>query len=175
MNVSFFVATSGLAVVVSWIVWKKNCARGNNSAIIKTINVAVGTTSAIKIEAIQAAFESFFSSSSLIGSSTRQVLIRVHAYGTSSGVNEQPYGLSETLTGAINRLDDCKRLNSECCPESSMNYFVAIENGLIEAAAGGSSWAFDVGIIAIEEETTGRRAVSSSQGEVNTSITNELK
>ncbi len=64
---------------------------------VRVLHVGLGSTSAVKIAAVKLAFEEFFNKHS------RDVPTRVvvHPVAAASGVNEQPYGLQETVTGIL--------------------------------------------------------------------------
>lgn len=94
-------------------------------------------------------------------------------------INEQPFGLLETLKGLFstciqfqfklvsflkqnfclgveNRFQSCKGLLEH---EGTFDFFVSIENGLLEYGH------LDIGFVSIEDTQTGRRALSSSPGQ----------
>eukprot|EP01130_Rhizamoeba_saxonica_P017684 TRINITY_DN8624_c0_g1_i1.p1 TRINITY_DN8624_c0_g1~~TRINITY_DN8624_c0_g1_i1.p1 ORF type:complete len:183 (+),score=25.63 TRINITY_DN8624_c0_g1_i1:56-604(+) len=77
--------------------------------------VGVGTKSALKVKAIQEAFAQIFDE------------VEIHDFDTDSGINEQPIGNDETLTGAINRINALQPLVSDI----SYTHLIAIENGIV--------------------------------------------
>jgi non-canonical (house-cleaning) NTP pyrophosphatase len=82
-----------------------------------TITVVLGTCSLLKIEAVNRAFARCFPYSQVV----------VVPLDATSGINEQPFGNTETIQGAQNRISSAKALFSQ-----AYDYVVAIENGITE-------------------------------------------
>jgi len=107
----------------------------------------LGTKSEIKVNAVKKAFLKAFPSNE----------VQVLTCAASSNINEQPVGYQETLLGASNRLDNTKeQLGNRC------NYFVAIENGIIETGVSSSPW-LDLAWVILEDKH-GQQWVATSGG-----------
>ena len=78
--------------------------------------VTIASKNPVKTKAIQGAFEKVFQDQAFI----------FEGIPCSSGVSDQPIGEPETLSGALNRLKELKRLKPEA------NYWASIEGGLQE-------------------------------------------
>ena len=153
------------------------------------VRVAVGSTSAIKIEAVRAALDDVFPHASVHG-----------VPGLASGVAEQPVGLVETRRGAENRLAGAVDwiLQTRPTPQSRrsrsaddeaagaiplLEFAVGIENGIMEipsadATEDGSSESFwaDFAVVTVQDVQSGQRSLAlSSTVAVPTEYVEEAK
>lgn len=81
------------------------------------MNVALGTTNSIKIQAVEEVIENY----------SQFANANVYSFSVPSEINEQPLSLEETILGAKNR---AKNAYAAC---NSCNYSFGIESGLFEA------------------------------------------
>ncbi len=79
------------------------------------MKIAIASKNPVKVEAFQRAFQLTFPEEGL----------ETCSLAASSGVNDQPFGESETLEGALNRLSEVKKL------APGQDYYCSIEGGLI--------------------------------------------
>jgi len=119
----------------------------------RTITVGLGTKSEIKVNAVKRAFDQVFGSSSTV--------VTVQTCAAVSGINDQPVGFPETILGATNRLTHTKHLLTTV----TCDYFVAIENGIIQTgdATQTCPWV-DVAWIIVEDAKSSRQYASTSAG-----------
>jgi inosine/xanthosine triphosphatase len=82
---------------------------------LEIINVCVGSTNPVKIEAVELAFSEVF----------KNHTVKCFGINTDSQVSDQPMGNDETLLGAKNRANHAKLL------ASNNDFFVGIEGGNI--------------------------------------------
>jgi len=123
-----------------------------------TVNVLLGTTSALKMEAAKGAFAA---AQQQIGrelgiASPEFVFISTN---TKSQVNEQPMGWEETIRGANNRTKHAIELAGT---KAKPRFVVAIENGVVDLPANGSNYFMDIGWVILTDMVTNSQFVSSS-------------
>ena len=109
--------------------------------MMNSILLALGSTSIIKISAVEKAFLDLFGNS-----------IQISTTDTTSGVNEQPLGLEETLKGAKNRVEKTLAVFPD-------NYCLGIESGIIIF----DDIAIDIAII-VGKKLGGEYIISTSTG-----------
>mmetsp|Transcript_18243 Transcript_18243/g.24038 ORF Transcript_18243/g.24038 Transcript_18243/m.24038 type:complete len:202 (-) Transcript_18243:75-680(-) len=110
--------------------------------------ILVATTSELKIEAVKLAFEMSFEE--------KQIIFHCEGISAPSSINAQPFGMNETLQGALNRLEYA--INSE--NYESYDYIVSIENGIFEVNQGQQF--FDIGWIVLQRRSDGKRVFSTT-------------
>lgn len=123
-----------------------------------SVTIVLGTTSALKLQAIKGAFAS---AATQIGhelgvASPAFVFVTTN---TKSGVNEQPFGWEETIKGANNRTKHAIELAGT---EQKPRFVVAIENGVVDLPANGANYYMDIGWAILTDMSTGLQYVSSS-------------
>ena len=98
------------------------------------LNIVIGTTNEIKLEALRQACDDL------------GISARIHPVDVSSGINAQPVGLGEITRGATNRCLAARTL----MPQN--DYAIGIENGIDERSEG---WV-DSAVIEVRGRTGGR-------------------
>jgi non-canonical (house-cleaning) NTP pyrophosphatase len=123
-----------------------------------TVTVVLGTTSALKLQAIKGAFATASTEiGKIVGMPDAEFVFIPTA--AKSEVNEQPVGWEETIKGANNRARNALTLaGSEVKPR----FVVAIENGAVEVPANGANYYMDVGWAVLNDLETNQQYVSSS-------------
>lgn len=81
------------------------------------MNIAIGTTNAIKIQAVEEVIKDYF----------QFVSAKIRTFSVPSGISEQPLSLEEIIAGAKNR---ARNAFAEC---HDCKYSFGIESGLFEA------------------------------------------
>ena len=84
------------------------------------MKVIVGSQNPVKVRAVQTAFEKMFP----------EMTFTFEGCAAASGVSDQPMGMEETLQGALNRAEDCRRAYPDA------DYFCGLESGIIEESDG---------------------------------------
>ncbi|MFT5235565.1 MAG: inosine/xanthosine triphosphatase [Shewanella sp.] len=97
---------------------------------LKQIQVVVGSTNPVKIQAAKLALEQLFPSSE----------IQCNGYHAPSGVAEQPMTADETLKGAINRVEHCQSAQKM----TKADLYIAIEGGVDNFTYGPATFAYVV-------------------------------
>jgi len=88
----------------------------------KSIVILFGSRSQTKLKAVRNAADKLF----------RKVKLELLIYDASSEINSQPIGQEETIKGAINRLENTKKLHREGKDSKiEYDYVIGIESGLI--------------------------------------------
>jgi non-canonical (house-cleaning) NTP pyrophosphatase len=105
--------------------------------------IAVASTSVQKLDAVRAAFGG-----------------QVVGVAAASTVSDQPVGIDETTRGAKNRM--LALLEDACC--SSVDYAVAIENGLLRSTVGKEELWVDIAVVLVRHVASGKEAVATSAG-----------
>mmetsp|Transcript_48769 Transcript_48769/g.98325 ORF Transcript_48769/g.98325 Transcript_48769/m.98325 type:complete len:138 (-) Transcript_48769:273-686(-) len=82
------------------------------AAPVPPLRVVVGSATALKIQAVDVAFQTAFSKAPLLKGG--KGALSVEGVKAASGVNEQPSGHEETVRGALNRLRHAKDLAPGC-------------------------------------------------------------
>ncbi len=84
----------------------------------------------------------------------------VHGFNVSSDVSDQPIGMSETYSGAANRMKNLENLKREI-QFGHPDYFISFENGLVHL--GDALW-IDMAVVCIKDVQTGKKQFSTSTG-----------
>lgn len=123
-----------------------------------TVNIVLGTTSALKLQAIKNAFTSALPQ---IGRElgAGPIEFAFVTTNTKSQVNEQPFGWEETIRGANNRTKHAIELAGL---EAKPRFVVAIENGVVEIPANGTNYYMDIGWVILTDMSTSKQFFSSS-------------
>lgn len=104
------------------------------------IQIVVGSQNPAKIQAVESTFAGLFS----------QCQIHCHGVDAPSNVADQPMDEQETLEGAQNRVDFCRR-------NYKADYYVAIEGGVDKFSYGPATFAYVV-IADSDKQSVGRSA-----------------
>eukprot|EP00446_Apocalathium_sp_SHHI-4_P028091 CAMPEP_0177226390 /NCGR_PEP_ID=MMETSP0367-20130122/40057_1 /TAXON_ID=447022 ORGANISM="Scrippsiella hangoei-like, Strain SHHI-4" /NCGR_SAMPLE_ID=MMETSP0367 /ASSEMBLY_ACC=CAM_ASM_000362 /LENGTH=190 /DNA_ID=CAMNT_0018676553 /DNA_START=18 /DNA_END=586 /DNA_ORIENTATION=- len=120
-----------------------------SAEVSRSARVVVASSAAMKIGALRRAVDDgcFGGAGAL-----------VEGVKAPSGINEQPWGHEETISGAMNRLAAAK----EMAPGA--DFYVAIENGIFEVATSPEPRCFDLAWVVVEAGTDGRQAMAHSVG-----------
>lgn len=128
------------------------------SSDAQVLNIIMGTTSVLKTEAVKSAFEQgreVFEKQF----KTDKMVFKITGTNVKSGVNEQPIGWKEIITGANNRAKNAlDMIGSEVKPR----LVVAIENGIIEIPENGPGYWMDIAWVALIDVNTGKKYNASS-------------
>ncbi len=108
--------------------------------------IGLASTSNIKIEAVENAFNKIYPDIEIITRSTK------------SDINEQPIGFTEIITGAQNRMNHLVEILSF---SPKVDFYVSIENGLIQISD--NKW-LDIAWVILMDSTTNKKYEGSSGG-----------
>lgn len=123
-----------------------------------TVTIVLGTASALKLKAIQNAFnEAKESLGKVLG--IQSLTFEFETTTAKSGVNEQPYGWEEIIKGANNRVKNALEI---CKDKSKARVVVTCENGVVELPANGPDYYMDIGWVVLLDVATNKQYVSSS-------------
>lgn len=97
---------------------------------LKEIQVVVGSTNPVKVQATKSALEQLFPNAD----------IQCHGCHAPSGVADQPMTAAETLQGAINRVEYCQ----SALEINKADLYIAIEGGVDNFTYGSATFAYVV-------------------------------
>lgn len=125
------------------------------------LNIVFATESPLKKEAIQGAFVAVKEKLAAALITRGDIRFQFVGANAKSGVNSQPIGWEETITGANNRASNALSLVTLETPARAV---IAIENGIVYLSVDGVGYNMDISWVVLNDLETGKRYVANSTG-----------